>query len=253
MPRSSKERSEGYQERYSEAPSSVADDNESSAETITPPMTMEALKARCEELNKQTKELETRLQKEKDKHKEKESTPFSTTSFPSSSSSGDRRSQKLPDPPLFTDGIEPTWEDWQGKIRDKIEINADHFNGTKAVLAYIHSRIAGEAAKATLARRQRGSLNPYLTANELLDELSDLYEDPDKENNYRREYSNLYQGLSKFSEFYAVFQRLSSYLGYNDKQLMADLREKISNRLRMAWGTLLIKPATLREVRAYLV
>jgi hypothetical protein len=31
-----------------------------------------------------------------------------------------KRSQKLPDPPQLTDGIEPTWDDWHGKIQDKM-------------------------------------------------------------------------------------------------------------------------------------
>ncbi len=127
-----------------------------------------------------------------------------TPSF-STSSNFIKRSQKLPDPPLLTDKTEPTWDDWQGKIRDKLEINADHFDNDRAILAYIHFRIAGDAAKTTLARRQHGSLNPYTTADDLLDELAQLYDDPDKEANFRREYYNLTQGIKKFNEFYTMF------------------------------------------------
>lgn len=96
-------------------------------------------------------------------------------------------------------------------------------------------------------------MNPYKTADDLLNELAELYEDPDKEANFRREYSNLYQGLNKFSDFYAVFQRLSSYLGYNERQLIADLRDKIASRLRMAWSSQMVQPKSLNEIRAYLI
>lgn len=63
-----------------------------------------------------------------------------TPAFCSSSPRSTKRSIKLPDPLLFTDGTEPTWDGWQGKIRDKLEINSDHFDNDRAVLAYIHSR-----------------------------------------------------------------------------------------------------------------
>jgi hypothetical protein len=70
--------------------------------------------------------------------------------------------------------------------------------------------------------------------NDLLNELAELYDNSDKETNFRREYLNLYQELNKFSDFYSVFQRLSSYLDYNERQLIIDLRDKIISRLRVA-------------------
>jgi len=225
MPRPSKERSE--------APSSIAEDNDSSAETITPPMTMEALKKRCEE-------LEARLQA-------REVTPSPSTYSERS------RSQKIPDPPLFTDGKNPTWENWYGKVQDKLEINADLFPSERAKLGYVHSRLSGDAAETTQSRRERGCSNPYKTADELLEELAQLFDDPDKEANFRRDYYNLVQGQKKFSEFYTQFQRLSFYLGYQEKQLIADLKDKINPRLRSAWVTQLIQPSTLKEIRSYLI
>jgi hypothetical protein len=68
--------------------------------------------------------------------------------------------------------------------------------------------------------------------DDLLNELAQLYDDSDKETNFRREYSNLTQELKKFSEFYTIFQRLSFYLNYHEKQLIADLKNKINPRLK---------------------
>jgi hypothetical protein len=70
--------------------------------------------------------------------------------------------------------------------------------------------------------------------NDLLDELAELYNDSDKETNFRREYLNFYQELNKFNDFYFVFQRLSSYLDYNERQLIIDLQDKIISRLHVA-------------------
>jgi hypothetical protein len=61
-------------------------------------------------------------------------------------------SQKLLNFSLLTDEIEFIWNDWQRKIRDKLEINVDHFDNDRVILAYIHFRIAEDAVKITLIR-----------------------------------------------------------------------------------------------------
>jgi len=59
--------------------------------------------------------------------------------------------------------------------------------------------------------------------NDFLDELAQLYDDSDKETNFQREYANLSQEKSKFSNFYSMFQRLFFYLKYHEKQLIINL------------------------------
>jgi len=61
----------------------------------------------------------------------------------------------------------------------------------------------------------------------LLNELAQLYDDFDKETNFRRKYASLTQEKSKFNKFYSMFQRLFSYLKYHDKQLIINLQDKI--------------------------
>jgi len=68
--------------------------------------------------------------------------------------------------------------------------------------------------------------------DDLLNKLTQLYDDSDKEANFQREYYNLNQELLKFSEFYMIFQRLSSYLSYHEKQLIVDLKDKINSHFR---------------------
>ncbi len=60
-------------------------------------------------------------------------------------------SQKLSNSSLFTDEKEFIWNDWQEKIRDKLEINVNHFDINKAILIYVHFKIKEDAVKATLA------------------------------------------------------------------------------------------------------
>jgi len=67
-----------------------------------------------------------------------------------------------------------------------------------------------------------------------LKELSQLFNDSDKEVNFRRNYYNLIQEQKKFSEFYTQFQRLFFYLDYQEKQLIVDLKNRINLRLQFA-------------------
>ncbi len=94
--------------------------------------------------------------------------------------------QKLLNSSLFTDEKESIWNDWQEKIRDKLEINVDHFDINKVILIYVHFRIEENAVKATLAWHQQDLLNLYVTADDLLNELTQLYDDFNKETNFWR-------------------------------------------------------------------
>ncbi len=161
--------------------------------------------------------------------------------------------RKLLNSSLFTDEKESIWDDWQEKIRDKLEINVDHFDNDRVILVYIHSWISEDAVKVTLVRRQRDSLNSYSTINDLLNKLAQLYNNFDKERNFRRKYVNLSQEKSKFSDFYSMFQRLFFYLEYHEKQLIINLWDKIVYHLHAAWSSQLIQSESLNEIRDYLI
>jgi len=59
------------------------------------------------------------------------------------------RSQKISDSSLFTDEKNFTWENWYGKIQNKLEINVDLFFNERVKLSYIHSRLFDDAAETT--------------------------------------------------------------------------------------------------------
>ena len=103
-----------------------------------------------------------------------------------------KRSQKLSNSSLFTDEKEFIWDDWQEKIRDKLEINIDHFNNDKAILVYIHFWISKNTVKVTLVKHQQDSLNFYSMIDDLLNKLAQLYDDFNKETNFQKEYVNLF-------------------------------------------------------------
>ena len=195
-------------------------------------------------LNKQQedeiKELKTRLQA-------KENTSFDFTYSERS------RSQKIPDSLLFTDEKNLTWKNWYGKILDKLEINVDLFSNERVKLSYIHSRLFDDAAEITQAKRERDCVNLYRIVEDLLKELAQLFDDSNKEVNFRRKYYNLIQEFKKFKKFYTQFQRLSFYLNYHKKQLITDLKDKIHFRLQFIWVDQLVQSDFLKEIHFYLI
>ncbi len=211
----------------------IVEDNDSFAEIITSSMTMKALKKRCEE-------LKARLQ---------------AREITSSSSiySERSRSQKILDSSLFTDEKNSIWKNWYEKVQNKLEINVDLFSSERVKLSYVHFRLFNDAAEITQSKRERDCFNSYKIVDELLKELAQLFNDSDKEVNFRRDYYNLVQEQKKFSKFYTQFQRLFFYLDYQEKQLIVDLKNKINLQLWFAWVTQLIQLNTLKEIRFYLI
>ncbi len=240
--------------KSSSAASFIHEDDESFAETIILLVFYEIWKTRSlvldeetdwlYELNKQQedeiKELKTRLQA-----KENTSSDFIYSER--------SRSQKIPDSSLFTDEKNSTWENWYEKIQNKLEINVDLFSNERVKLNYIHSRLFDDAAEITQARRERDCVNLYKIIDDLLKELAQLFNDSNKKVNFRRKYYNLIQEFKKFSEFYTQFQRLSFYLDYHKKQLIADLKDKIHLRLRFIWVDQLVQSDSLKEIHFYLI
>ncbi len=238
----------------SSAASFIHEDNESFAETVIPLVSYETWKARSLALDEETDRLYELGKQQEDEIKELKARLQAKENTPSDFIYSERsRSQKIPDPSLFTDGKDSTWKNWYGKIQDKLEINVDLFSNERAKLSYIHSRLFDDAAEITQARRERGCVNLYKIVDDLLEELAQLFDDSDKKVNFRREYYNLVQGFKKFSEFYTQFQRLSFYLDYHEKQLIADLKDKIHSRLWSVWIGQLVQSDSLKEIRSYLI
>ncbi len=240
--------------KSSSAASFIHEDDESFAETIILFVFYEIWKARSLALDEETDRLY-----ELDKQQEDEIKELKTRLQAKENTSSDfiysehSRSQKISDSSLFTDEKNSTWENWYGKIQNKLEINVDLFSNERVKLSYIHSRLFDDAAEITQARRECDCVNLYKIVNDLLKELAQLFNDSNKKVNFRREYYNLIQEFKKFNEFYTQFQRLFFYLDYHKKQLIADLKDKIHFRLRFVWIDQLVQPDFLKEIRFYLI
>ncbi len=240
--------------KSSSAASFIHEDDESFIETIILFMFYEIWKTWSLALDEETNQLYELNKQQEDEIKELKTKLQAKENTSSDFIYSERsRSQKISDSSLFTDEKNSTWENWYRKIQNKLEINVDLFSNERVKLSYIHSRLFNDAAEIIQARRERDCVNLYRIVNDLLKELTQLFNDSNKKVNFRRKYYNLIQKFKKFNEFYTQFQRLSFYLDYHKKQLIADLKDKIHSHLWFIWVNQLVQSDFLKEIRFYLI
>ncbi len=222
--------------KSSSAASFIHEDDKSFAEMIISFMFYEIWKTWSLVLDEETDWLYELNKQQEDEIKElKIKLQVKKITFSDSIYSKRSRSQKISDSSLFTDEKNSIWKNWYEKIQNKLEINVDLFSNEWVKLSYIHSRLFDDAAEIIQARREHDCVNLYKIVDDLLKKLAQLFDDSNKKVNFRKEYYNLVQEFKKFNEFYTQFQRLSFYLDYHEKQLIADLKDKIHSRLWFIW------------------
>ena len=146
------------------------------------------------------------------------------------SDGGRKRSMKLPDPPIFTDGKEISIDHWLTKMRSKLAANDDHMPSELLKKAYVENRVGGEAMGHLEPRLRKGAMKPFLTAEEMFDQLERTYGDPNRKQTAMNDFRYLRQGSKDFNTFWAEFQRLAAELDHNEATLISELKHKLS------WG-----------------
>ncbi len=162
------------------------------------------------------------------------------------------KSVKLPDPLIFTETGDPTWETWNIKIADKLDANANHYPTEKIRIAYVISRLEGDADQQIYAKRRVDAFSFYQSLSELLKHLKEIYEDQNLIRKCRHEYVALKQLNKLFSSFYSEFTRIFSFLNYDDITLMNDIQDKINNRLQNTLSVCLIEFSSLDKLKIFL-
>jgi hypothetical protein len=167
---------------------------------------------------------------------QKNSEPSPAHSHPGSPAShapfGGTRVAKLPDPTLFA-GDRTVFDDWLVQIKNKLRGNADSYPSEDLKIIYVSSRLTGNALALTNPRMDEDSPNRYRQLSEFYSHLKELYSDPNKIQNARRDFGKLYIRSSQvFQEFYALFLRLSTEGGISLQDIKYELNEKLPPKLQ---------------------
>lgn len=145
------------------------------------------------------------------------------------------KSAKIPDPPILTDGKDPTFENWKIQVTGKLQVNVDHFATEQAQITYVFSRTGSDAQKHLQPRISPTSVDPFETAEDMIQHLANIYEDPFRIQNARRDYRRLtMKNNETFPDFYTRFLHLAGEGHIPDEDLRPDLYDKITLELQRA-------------------
>ncbi len=143
--------------------------------------------------------------------------------------------KKLFDSSVFTDDKDSIIDDWLSVMRNKLKENANWFSTDVQQKAYVRIRIEDDAMKHLTTRFFKNSIKPYTIANEIFDDLYQIFDDSNRRTNVLKTYRRLKQigSFKDFNTFWAEFQRLvSDSKLYNQKTLLEDLKNKMSYELQ---------------------
>ena len=111
----------------------------------------------------------------------------------------------LSDPPLFTDGKDPSIDQWLSKMRGKFEINWDHYLSERSKLIYAENRVGGKALQHLEPCLRLNSITPFTTIDDLFNHLEDIFGNPHQKKQAIEKFRELKMGASSFSDFYSEF------------------------------------------------
>ncbi|KUM55330.1 hypothetical protein ACN42_g11987, partial [Penicillium freii] len=139
-----------------------------------------------------------------------------------------RKTTKMPDAPMLSDGKEVRFETWETVIRQKLEANADHYPLPVHRKLYVQSRCEGKAQLHIAPRMSSDSSNLYVDAEDMITHLKTVFANP----NRRAEAYTAYHKLmmkpkDSFTDFLAEFMQLAEEAVVIEENRKRDLYSKL--------------------------
>ena len=138
----------------------------------------------------------------------------------------------LLDPPIFTDGKDPSIDQWLSKMQGKFEINWDYYPTDQSKLIYAENRVGRKALQHLEPCLCVNSITPFATIEDLFNHLEDIFGNPHRKEHAMEKFRELKMEASSFSDFYSEFIRLASDLEYTSEMLIREFKHKLTPRLQ---------------------
>lgn len=148
---------------------------------------------------------------------------------------------KLPDPPIFTGGEDPTFFVWKQIMVDKIIGNYDHYERDTpaatghAQVIYVKTRVGGEAASFLFPYIDaEQSAGRSVTVTQIYHFLEQIYEGTNKRAEAREKLMGLKMAFNMdFNKFQAEFGKLAHTGGLPQQDWKQELHMRLYHRLRI--------------------
>jgi hypothetical protein len=158
--------------------------------------------------------------------------------------------KKLFNSSVFIDDKDLIIDDWLFVMRNKLEENSNWFSIDVQQKTYVRIKIDDDVMKHLTTRFFKNSIKSYITADEIFDDLYQIFDDSNRRTNALKTYRRLKQiePFKNFNTFWAEFQRLiSDSKLYNQKTLLEDLKNKMSYELQKTLATKFYKAIDLHK------
>lgn len=143
------------------------------------------------------------------------------------------KTEKVPDPPLLTDGKEPKFEDWMIEMKGKFAANADRFDNDQMKRVYLVSRTGGLARQQLSVRLREDTTNPYTSVEQMFKTLTTAFRNPHRRMEADAELQAMYMHPGdKFPEFLAKFLLLASEAGIPDDRYKIELNRRLTDKVK---------------------
>jgi hypothetical protein len=143
--------------------------------------------------------------------------------------------KKLFDSFVFIDDKYLIIDDWLSIMRNKIKDNTNWFSTDVEQKAYVRIKIDDDVMKHLIFRFFKNSIKSYTIANEIFDDLYQIFDDSNRRINVLKAYRCLKQieSFKDFNIFWTEFQQLTNDSElYNQKAFFEDLKNKMSYELQ---------------------
>lgn len=150
------------------------------------------------------------------------------------------RSQKFPDPELYSGDSSMNFQQWHSAILDKLRVNGDWYVGAtqedteRNQVAYMRTRTSGAAYQTISALlRALETKREAVTVNYVLDRMEKNFGNPHERLDARNQFRHLFlRNSSNFREFQQTFFRLAQEQELPADQWVQEFHEKIPHSLR---------------------
>jgi hypothetical protein len=145
------------------------------------------------------------------------------------------RSKEIDVPvPELSDNKDPTFENWKAQIEGKFDVNQRLFPTERSKMVYLFGKTAGDA-QTHLAARYQSKEDSFATAQEMIDHLATVYDDPHKVLNARTDFKKLLMRPSAtFHNFYTNFLHLAGAGKIPVEDYRTELYDKLTIDLQKA-------------------
>jgi hypothetical protein len=143
------------------------------------------------------------------------------------------KSMKFPDPVTFDKGTAQEYQQWERKVRNKLNYNADHFVSEAAKVAYAALLVTGVAGEFIEPHLVEDSADKVETMDDFFGKLRIRFANPHAKDQAKDDFYKLYQNSKDLLDFLGEFHRLATVGDIPQSEQIRILPQRLTTELQL--------------------